>query len=369
MTVLDSARHLIDVNRIAEAETLIRGALAEQPDDADLLIGLADLLHTDDRPKEALQASSSAVLLAPDDERIWRIRALALSDLERHDEAIAAAGRALALDDGIGGHLCRAKTLIAAGRVAEAYPDIAEAMRLEPARASDCRLMLGYALITAGETSRARAVYRQVLREAPADIDPVATIGHTYHLAWREATATRYYLRLLGDEPSNDYYAVSVEVGLQCLRRRWSLAGTVLAAAVTVAATVATVPVAAFALPTLGLYLALIAWSGRGRAMRRTWRTRWRVEADLPGLFGSAISVLLPAAVLALLAVLPGGWLPVWAAILVVIALAVHALPNAFFFGIDLAATRRRLAARARFRREMRARRYRYDLSEPIGHQ
>jgi tetratricopeptide (TPR) repeat protein len=92
------ARLLAWKNRHAEAIAEYRFVLAHKPDDVDMLLGLADVLHWDGKDSEALQILNQAQSLAPGQTRILVRRGRVLAALKRNAEARSDFRQALALN-------------------------------------------------------------------------------------------------------------------------------------------------------------------------------------------------------------------------------------------------------------------------------
>ncbi|MEZ5097952.1 MAG: hypothetical protein R2731_18865 [Nocardioides sp.] len=84
---LARAATLLDLRRHAEAEALLRGALAEDPESAEGLRLLARSLLGQRRAQEALSAARAAVALAPDELSGQAHLAHAAEDAGEHAEA------------------------------------------------------------------------------------------------------------------------------------------------------------------------------------------------------------------------------------------------------------------------------------------
>ena len=84
----------------AEAEAEYRFVLSRKPDDVDMLLGLADVLHWDGKDSEALQLLDKAETLAPNQTRILVRRGRVLAALRRSAEARSSFRQALILDNG-----------------------------------------------------------------------------------------------------------------------------------------------------------------------------------------------------------------------------------------------------------------------------
>lgn len=85
-------------NRHAEAAAEYRFVLSSKPDDVDMLVGLADVLHWDGKDTEALHILDHAQSVAPDQTSILVRRGRVLAALKRKAEARSNFRQALALN-------------------------------------------------------------------------------------------------------------------------------------------------------------------------------------------------------------------------------------------------------------------------------
>ena len=92
------ARLLAWKNRHAEAALEYRFVLSQRPDDVDMLLGLADVLHWDGKDSEALAVLNQAQSLAPDRPELLVRRGRVLAALKRKAEARSNFRQALALN-------------------------------------------------------------------------------------------------------------------------------------------------------------------------------------------------------------------------------------------------------------------------------
>lgn len=92
------ARLLAWKNRHAEAETEYRFVLSQKPNDVDMLLGLADVLHWDGKDSEALQILDQAQALALGQTDILVRRGRVLAALKRNAEARSNFRQALSLN-------------------------------------------------------------------------------------------------------------------------------------------------------------------------------------------------------------------------------------------------------------------------------
>ncbi len=93
------ARLLAWKNRHAEAEAEYRFVLSRKPDDVDMLLGLADVLHWDGKDSEALHILDQAQAFAPHEPSVLVRRGRVLAALKRNAEARSSFRQALALDN------------------------------------------------------------------------------------------------------------------------------------------------------------------------------------------------------------------------------------------------------------------------------
>lgn len=124
---------LNDRNRHEEAETAIREAIRLDPEDADHHALLAATQYGLRRWPAALQAAEHGLRIDPEHIQCTNIRAMALTNLGRNEDAGAAIGTALANDpeDPLS-HANMGWTLLHRRQPAEAMTHFREALRLEP---------------------------------------------------------------------------------------------------------------------------------------------------------------------------------------------------------------------------------------------
>lgn len=161
-------RALLDLDRYAEARTLVGSLLAEDPDDPDLhglhaqaLIGLGDFAG-------ALAAGNRVVGLSPHEEWGHRICALVLHRLGQHAEATEAAAAAVRLaPNHWQTHLAYAQTAIdARGMGKHARAAAERAVQLGPNEAAS-HFALGLVAQRLSDDATARAAYARTLALDP----------------------------------------------------------------------------------------------------------------------------------------------------------------------------------------------------------
>ncbi|BCJ49473.1 hypothetical protein Asp14428_09480 [Actinoplanes sp. NBRC 14428] len=166
------ARHLAEIGRYADAEAKLRTALADDPDDADLLILLAYARRRQQNYLPALQACDAAIAADPISSGAHAERAEVLITLIRGRDATAAAEEAVRLDPARpGGHLVLARALATANRLDEACAAARHGLSLDPQSVE--------ALLTVAEVERyagRRDNAGEAVRAALA-LDPENTYG------------------------------------------------------------------------------------------------------------------------------------------------------------------------------------------------
>lgn len=158
--------HLRILGRCDEAERLARQALDADPGNGLLLFGLATVLHQQGDHEEALRAVDAALADLPQPP-VFRQRALTLSALDRHAEAVQACGAALSLDphDGIS-HVVHAAVLQRARQLTAAADAARRAVALAPEEPA-AHLVMAEVSTELGDRVTARATYLEVLRLDP----------------------------------------------------------------------------------------------------------------------------------------------------------------------------------------------------------
>ncbi len=166
MHVAQRVEHLRLLGRCDEAERVARDALAADPSDGLLRYALATVLHQAGRYTDALDAADAAVAELPEP-AVHRHRALALSALGRHAEAVEASATAVSLDPHAAtSSLVHAAVLQQARAMPAALDAAQRAVALAPEKPA-AHLVMGGVCADLGDRAAARVAYRQVLRLDP----------------------------------------------------------------------------------------------------------------------------------------------------------------------------------------------------------
>jgi Flp pilus assembly protein TadD len=154
--------------RYPQAEEALRAALAQAPDQPEVLRLLAIVLRMQSRNAEALEFSRRAAALRPDDPLIQNGLGTALDACGEGDAAIAAFRRACELAPRVAELWVNlGKTLDDRGYFADAVPVLGHALALSDHRTT--RLRLAYALRVLGRTDAAAGEYRKLVERNNAD--------------------------------------------------------------------------------------------------------------------------------------------------------------------------------------------------------
>ncbi|MFI1993081.1 tetratricopeptide repeat protein [Actinoplanes sp. NPDC020271] len=216
------AQALLEIERFAQAETTLRTALATDPGDAGLLTLLAYALRRQSSFAEARSVIEAALQAAPEDAEVHAEHAALLMALPRSGAAVAAAERAVRLDQRHLPILARALSLD--DRHAEARNVAARHLAQAPHSAE--------ALVTVADVARQAGDHDEAVRavQAALAIDP----GHR-HGRWllamldSERLRVRRSMRLLRDVARDDPTDPDVVAMVWPIRRllrdlrRWSL--------------------------------------------------------------------------------------------------------------------------------------------------
>lgn len=232
---LDRASMLLELKRPAEAEHLLRNALAEQPDSAYALALLAQALGEQDRHQEGRGAAERAIGLDPEDLFVRLVLVDTLCALEAGERALVVAEESASLwPMSWQAHYALARALIALPRprMRDAIGVLDHARTLAP---HEARILALRGLILLDLTERAAA--ERSFHDALA-LDPESTMalhGLTLLQAQRGKLrhAGRTVTAALRTDPQSKVLAGGIDAIVFALLRRWALTlvlGTVLIA-------------------------------------------------------------------------------------------------------------------------------------------
>jgi len=189
--ILERIDGLRAIGRASEAEALLRTALLEEPQDAQLLWRLAAVLLVAKRPAEGVAAAAAAVAADPGNPNAHRVHGLLLAELGYLPQALHAAYTAVTLAPE------HAHTAVAYSYVlgcARRYVDAAavarRAVELAPLDA-DPHAQVGDIALASGDRATARRAYSEVLRLDPAHAGARRNLAALDHVGHRPREALR----------------------------------------------------------------------------------------------------------------------------------------------------------------------------------
>lgn len=186
---MEQASFLSSDRRPAEAEAVLREAIAAFPFDPELLTNLGVVLLIQGKPAEALEAADQACTLSPSNEWPHRVASYALTRLGRSSEALQRAERAVTVDrDSAVALRAVFEAQLGLGLVGEA----AKTARLEAEMAPDevwPLLDRARAALIDSDPVQAEKVLRLALSKAPDDADARGMLGVALRLQGREIEA------------------------------------------------------------------------------------------------------------------------------------------------------------------------------------
>jgi tetratricopeptide (TPR) repeat protein len=228
------ASALLDLRRPEEALEVLNGALAVEPDVAQLhcLSGLAHLQRQS--PGQALTSGSAAVVRAPELEWGHRICAVALMKIPgRWEDARRAALEAVRLaPESAPGHIVLASALQAAGDRAGALAAARHAIALDPYDA-DAHSTLGEILFAQDRPDEAIPAYQQALALDPEDADALNNLAVARLRAYQRAGTVEQFEAVARMDPRHEIARHNLlhtgPAGRSFVWRRFSTAAAVLA--------------------------------------------------------------------------------------------------------------------------------------------
>jgi len=224
---LQRAETLIDLDRGAEAEVMVRGLIAQRPDDAAALRLLTQALIAQDRHDEALPIAKRAVAADPDHEQGHRL--LAIVFVERHDYrgALGAALEAVRLAP----HLWHTHYVLGmARRIGPHHDDPAKALaaahraiELAP-HESNPHNLAGICYSDMDQPDHAERAYREAIRLDPTNAMALNNLGALGINQGRLSRGTKFLTNALSVQPQDSLMRSNYDVVLLALIRRLYLA-------------------------------------------------------------------------------------------------------------------------------------------------
>jgi tetratricopeptide (TPR) repeat protein len=203
------ANALVNQGRGREAAPILLEVLADQPDSARALCLLASCHYLAEDWPAMLTTADRAVTVAPRDEWAHRLQAIALRWAGRHDAAVEASRRAVALGPQVwANHVTLAEHLLVRrgpGDLADAYRAALRAVEVAPERGTG-HATLGLVLQAAGNRRGARRAYAQALERDPDERGALTNLALLDARAGRVVRAAGRLRRAWGRLPERTMY-------------------------------------------------------------------------------------------------------------------------------------------------------------------
>ena len=200
---------LVNAGERARAEEICREAIRDDPDDINMtaLLG-ASLLKSGDT-EEAEQHLRRAIQLAPSFAKPHEDLGYLLVEHGRAEEAAEILNKATRLDPGLErAHLCLGKALAMLGKGKEADVAFERSFELNPVRK---KLAIAAEHQQEGRNEEAKALYREVLRDHPENVDALHMMGRIAISESHIDDAERLFRRAVKNAP--DFTAAIVNHG------------------------------------------------------------------------------------------------------------------------------------------------------------
>lgn len=200
----------LDLHRsgnLTEAAKGYRKLLRKNPKHPDGLYLLGCLEYQNGRNEAAADLLLEAIAIAPGDADYQNALGLALTGLEKYEDAELAFRRAIKLDNRAESHSSVGALRKKQNRLPEAIAAYREALRLDSSSA-DTHYNLGNALRDDGSAEEAVESFRRALKLDGDHFHSLAALGQTMHTAGRNAEAAGYFKKALALAP--------LDTGLLC---------------------------------------------------------------------------------------------------------------------------------------------------------
>ncbi len=187
---------------LTEAAKGYRKFLRKNPRHPDGLYLLGCLEYQSGRHEAAADLLLEAIDIAPDDADSQNALGLALTALEKYEDAELAFRRAIQLENRAEFHGSVGALRRKQNRLHEAIADYREALRLDP-NSADTHYNLGNALRDDGCAEEAVECFRRALKLDGDHLHSLAALGQTIHSAGRNAEAAEYFRKALSLAPQD----------------------------------------------------------------------------------------------------------------------------------------------------------------------
>lgn len=209
------ARALLDLGRPAQAEAVIRQALAAEPDSARLLVVLSRAFLAQKRFRDARTAAQAALASDPEDFEGLSCLAAALSGMRKYESALNVVRRARAVEPmNPGIHVQEARSCIAAGRPAEAVLAARQAKELAP-ESADAAAALASSFFHDGQFAEAADLAAEALRLDPENPDAHLIAGLVSLRAGAGEESILRYREALRLDPTDEHTRELLAIALK----------------------------------------------------------------------------------------------------------------------------------------------------------
>lgn len=223
---LDRAETLISLGRPAEAETMIRAHLGQEPDSAHALWLLAQCLNRQDRYADAATAGRRALALEPEDTGVRITLTNSLLELDQVDEARELALGTVHLDpqEWVSSYVY-AQALMAGRRprTRDALGVANHVVRLAP-NSADAHNLAGLCLDELGDRDAARRAYEKALELDPQHAQAMNNLATLDFGMFRMRRASRGLVSALQTEPGEKVLQQNLKILVARLSWRLYLA-------------------------------------------------------------------------------------------------------------------------------------------------
>ncbi|MFL6215447.1 MAG: tetratricopeptide repeat protein [Blastocatellia bacterium] len=189
--------------RLVLQESLMRHRLQKYPNDFTAHFNLGAALQSMDRLEEAASFYRRAIAIRPEDATAHNSLGTVLQTAGKLEEAISEYHAALrAQPDYVNAHYNLGTSLLSLGQANEAVKQFQEALRLGPEDA-DAYNDLGTALAMQGDLTQAAAQFERALRLAPAHANAHFNLGKVFAIQGNLAQAAAHFEAAVKSDPQN----------------------------------------------------------------------------------------------------------------------------------------------------------------------
>jgi tetratricopeptide (TPR) repeat protein len=259
---LKRAEALRELGRAVDAISILSRVVATSPTNIQALCQLAQCYNATKDYPAMLRAANQATAASPHSEWAHRLRSLALHNLGRHPEAVAAAKRSIELaPNAWRPHMILADAVLVSPHPKDkktAYDAALRALQIAP-HAADAHVTMGRVLLNIGEHNHARTYFANALALDPTNAAAHTNLAVTQLRSGKVVAAGRGFGAVAAANPTEDMYARNVGASAFVWMQGILDAGVTMVVAALLVAMVVAPPVTAVV--TLGLLCAYVTAS------------------------------------------------------------------------------------------------------------